>query len=97
MSWIEEAKAAGAEVAAGGTRLSETTVCADGTGRAAGGRASVSTEEVFGPVTCVYGFTDLDEAIGRANSLPVAFQSSDLHAPISRRRCAPPSGWTRRR
>ena len=33
-------------------------------------------QEVFGPVTCVYRYDDLDEAIARANSLPVAFQAS---------------------
>jgi acyl-CoA reductase-like NAD-dependent aldehyde dehydrogenase len=36
----------------------------------------LSREEVFGPVTCVYPFTDLDEAIAQANSLPFAFQAS---------------------
>jgi acyl-CoA reductase-like NAD-dependent aldehyde dehydrogenase len=36
----------------------------------------VSRLEVFGPVTCVYGFTDLDRAIEIANDLPFAFQSS---------------------
>jgi acyl-CoA reductase-like NAD-dependent aldehyde dehydrogenase len=36
----------------------------------------VSSQEVFGPVTCVYGFSDIDEAIARANSLPYAFQAS---------------------
>jgi acyl-CoA reductase-like NAD-dependent aldehyde dehydrogenase len=72
--WIDEAVAGGARLIGGG-RLSETTLRpailveppAD---------AKVSTHEVFGPVTCVYAFTDLDEAIARANSLPVAFQSS---------------------
>ena len=38
--------------------------------------AKVSTLEVFGPVTCVYSFTHLDDAITAANSLPVAFQAS---------------------
>ena len=38
--------------------------------------ARLSREEVFGPVCCVYGFDQLDEAIDRANSLPVAFQAS---------------------
>jgi acyl-CoA reductase-like NAD-dependent aldehyde dehydrogenase len=38
--------------------------------------SKVSREEVFGPVTCIYGFTKLDEAIEAANSLPVAFQAS---------------------
>jgi acyl-CoA reductase-like NAD-dependent aldehyde dehydrogenase len=38
--------------------------------------ARVSQQEVFGPVTCVYGYADLDEAIVRANSLPFAFQAS---------------------
>ena len=33
-------------------------------------------EEVFWPVTCVYAFTQLEEAIEVANSLPFAFQAS---------------------
>ena len=32
--------------------------------------------EVFGPVVCVYTYDTLDEAIGRANELPVAFQAA---------------------
>jgi acyl-CoA reductase-like NAD-dependent aldehyde dehydrogenase len=31
---------------------------------------------VFGPVVCVYTCDDLDEAIARANALPVAFQAA---------------------
>jgi acyl-CoA reductase-like NAD-dependent aldehyde dehydrogenase len=31
---------------------------------------------VFGPVTCVYPYSDLDQAIAQANSLPFAFQAS---------------------
>src|SRR5262245_13474840 len=72
--WIDEAVAGGARLIGGG-RLSETTL------RPAilvqpPSDAKVSTLEVFGPLTCVYPFTELDEAIARANSLPVAFQSS---------------------
>jgi acyl-CoA reductase-like NAD-dependent aldehyde dehydrogenase len=37
--------------------------------------AGVSKEEVFGPVTCIYGYTEFDAAISRANSLPFAFQA----------------------
>ncbi len=36
----------------------------------------VSQQEIFGPVVCVYSFTELDEAIARANALPFAFQAS---------------------
>jgi acyl-CoA reductase-like NAD-dependent aldehyde dehydrogenase len=36
----------------------------------------VSQQEIFGPITCVYGYTELPDAIARANSLPVAFQAS---------------------
>ena len=36
----------------------------------------VSTLEVFRPVTCMYRFTQLDDAIAAANSLPMAFQAS---------------------
>lgn len=72
--WIDEAVAAGARLIGGG-RHSETTLIPailveppkD---------AKVSTLEVFGPVTCVYRYSELDEAIAEANSLPVAFQSS---------------------
>ena len=74
-SWIEEAAAGGARIVVGGERLSATTL------RPAvlvqpPASSKVSREEVFGPVTCIYGFTKLDEAIEAANSLPVAFQAS---------------------
>ncbi len=36
----------------------------------------VSTQEIFGPVVCVYPFNQIDEAIGRANELPYAFQAA---------------------
>ena len=82
--WIEEAVASGATLIGGG-RLSQTTllpsVLVDPSPN-----AKVSTLEVFGPTTCVYGFSDLDEAIAAANSLPTAFQASiftnDLHAAL---------------
>ncbi len=31
---------------------------------------------MFGPVICVYAYTDINEAIARANSLPVSFQAA---------------------
>ncbi|QNI33960.1 aldehyde dehydrogenase family protein [Alloacidobacterium dinghuense] len=73
-NWIDEAVAAGAQLI-GGRRRSETTLepailvepAAD---------AKVSQLEIFGPVTCVYGFEKLDDAIEIANSLPFAFQAS---------------------
>jgi acyl-CoA reductase-like NAD-dependent aldehyde dehydrogenase len=36
----------------------------------------VSTQEVFGPVICVYPYTETDDAISRANSLRYAFQAA---------------------
>jgi len=38
--------------------------------------AKVSSEEVFGPVVCIYPYDDIDAAIAQANSLPVAFQAA---------------------
>ncbi len=35
-----------------------------------------STQEIFGPVVCVYPFDHIDGAIGRANELPYAFQAA---------------------
>ena len=73
-TWIDEAVSAGAR-RFGGERLSETTlkpaILVD---PPRGGK--VSTREIFGPVTCVYGYDKIDEAIAAANSLPVAFQAS---------------------
>ncbi|HEX4341586.1 MAG TPA: aldehyde dehydrogenase family protein [Polyangiaceae bacterium] len=73
--WVDEAVAGGAKLAVGGKRASETTYeptvlvepPAD---------AKVSREEVFGPVTCLYRYQKLDDAIARANDVPVAFQAS---------------------
>jgi acyl-CoA reductase-like NAD-dependent aldehyde dehydrogenase len=73
-NWIEEAVGSGARLIGGG-RVSETTLKPailvepprD---------AKVSTHEVFGPLTCIFGFEAIDEAIDAANSLPVAFQAS---------------------
>lgn len=79
--WIEEAVTAGARLIGGG-RLSETTLKpailveppAD---------AKVSQLEVFGPLTCVYGYEDIDQAIDQANALPVAFQASVFSTDIN--------------
>jgi acyl-CoA reductase-like NAD-dependent aldehyde dehydrogenase len=74
-SWVAEAVTTRAQLLAGGKRRSETTMEPTVLLEPAKD-ARVSREEVFGPVTCVYAFDDLDEAIDRANSLPVAFQAS---------------------
>jgi len=73
-SWIDEAASAGARLIGGGRRSETTLIPAillepptD---------AKVSQLEVFGPVTCVYGFQDFDKAIELANALPFAFQAS---------------------
>ena len=80
-NWIQEATDAGARQFGGG-RLSETTLLpsvllnppAD---------AKVSRLEVFGPLTCVYGYSDVDEAIRISNSLPYAFQASVFSSDIT--------------
>jgi acyl-CoA reductase-like NAD-dependent aldehyde dehydrogenase len=74
-AWVQEALDAGGHITTGGARISDRvyapTVIVEPPAT-----ARVSREEVFGPVTCVYAYTDLDEAIARANSLPFAFQAS---------------------
>lgn len=73
-SWIDEAVAGGAQLFGGG-RYSETTLLPsvllnpplD---------AKVSQLEIFGPVTCVYPYNDIAEAISMANRSPFAFQAS---------------------
>ena len=73
--WVDEAVAAGARCLGGGEPVSDTcyapTVLFDPPDE-----VRVSREEVFGPVVCVYPYSDADEAIRRANALPFAFQAS---------------------
>ena len=74
-AWVDEAAAAGAKSPCGrqtpiGDDMEPTVLLEPAPD------ARVSREEVFGPVTCVYAFDQLDDAIVRANSLPVAFQAS---------------------
>ena len=81
--WVNEAEQQGTEVVAGGERLSAScypcTVLYDPPAD-----ARVSCQEIFGPVICVYPYTDYDDAIQRANSLPFAFQASVCSQDIDR-------------
>ena len=74
-SWVQEAVDGGAKLLCGGKRISDScyacTVLYDPPAE-----AKVSTMEIFGPVICIYPYSDLDAALARANSLPFAFQAS---------------------
>ncbi|RXJ65131.1 aldehyde dehydrogenase [Halarcobacter ebronensis] len=73
--WVNEAVEKGAKLLVGGKRISascfEPTVLLNPTED-----SLVSKKEVFGPVVCIYSYSDIDEAIARANSLPVSFQAA---------------------
>jgi len=73
-AWSEEAASGGAHLSGGG-RASSTTLLPSIIVNPPRD-AKVSTLEVFGPTTCVYPFTHIQEAITAANALPVAFQAS---------------------
>tara|TARA_R110001583_G_scaffold38171_2_gene123314 strand:+ start:2594 stop:3979 length:1386 start_codon:yes stop_codon:yes gene_type:complete len=73
--WVNEAVEAGAKVLCGGKRISET--CYEPTVLLNPPlSAKVSTLEIFGPVVCVYSYSDRDKAIEIANSLDVHFQAA---------------------
>ncbi len=73
--WVQEAIEGGAELLAGGEKLSPScyapTVLFNPPVD-----AQVSTAEIFGPVICVYSYADINEAIARANALPFSFQAA---------------------
>jgi len=72
---IQDATGKGAILTIGGDRLSNTTVTPAvlvDTPR----EAKVSSEEIFGPVTCITEFDKLEEVIQAANDVPFAFQAS---------------------
>lgn len=73
--WVNEAIAEGATLITGGKRISDT--CYEPTVLFNPSENSkVSTHEIFGPVACIYPFTDRDEAIKKANALDVHFQAA---------------------
>lgn len=73
--WVNEAIVEGAKVMCGGNRISNTcyqpTILLNPKAE-----SKVSQHEVFGPVVCIYSYSDLQDAINRSNSLPLAFQSA---------------------
>ena len=73
--WVNEAIEAGAKVLCGGKRISKT--CYEPTVLLNPSLDSkVSTSEIFGPVVCVYSYSDREKAIEIANSLDVHFQAA---------------------
>jgi acyl-CoA reductase-like NAD-dependent aldehyde dehydrogenase len=81
LAWIEEARAGGADVLAGGTldgELVRPTVIAN-----AGPELKVSCEEVFGPVCTVTPYDTLDEAIELSNATRYGLQAGIFTASLS--------------
>ncbi len=74
-NWVDEAVEQGAEALCGGAKQSDTcyqpTVLLE-----PDAQTSVSKNEIFGPVTCIYGYDAMEEAIEQANGLPYSFQAS---------------------
>jgi acyl-CoA reductase-like NAD-dependent aldehyde dehydrogenase len=80
LAWIEEARAAGAEVLTGGAlegELLRPTVLVN-----AGPELKVSCEEVFGPVCTVTPYDTLDEAIDLANGTRYGLQAGIFTASL---------------
>ncbi len=74
-AWVEEAMSAGAERLIGGDRLSPSTYpCTVLLEPPADVR--VSTQEIFGPVVCLYPYDNVATAVAQANDLPYAFQAA---------------------
>ncbi|MCG8415287.1 MAG: aldehyde dehydrogenase family protein [Pseudomonadales bacterium] len=73
--WVDEAVAAGAKLLCGGNKISEAlyapTVLLDPPED-----VTISKNEVFGPVVCVYSTDSMAEAVTRANDVPYSFQAA---------------------
>jgi acyl-CoA reductase-like NAD-dependent aldehyde dehydrogenase len=73
--WVDEAVSGGGRLISGGSKLSAScysnTVLLDPPAD-----ADVTRKEVFGPVVCVYGYDDVDDAISASNDLPFSFQAA---------------------
>jgi len=73
--WVQDAVDKGAELISGGEKVSDSCYQATVLFNPPVD-ATISQNEIFGPVICVYEYNDIDEAIEQANSLDVAFQAA---------------------
>lgn len=73
--WVKDALAKGAELITGGNKLSDSTYEATVLFNTPAD-ATISSNEIFGPVICVYEYDDIDNALALANSLDVSFQAA---------------------
>ena len=73
--WVEEAIESGGKCVTGGSVLSETTYAPTILDQP-GPDVKVSREEVFGPITAIYPYTEIEDAIERANDVQWAFQAA---------------------
>lgn len=73
--WVEEGIKEGGKLLTGGKKISEScyspTILFNPSPK-----SKVSTQEIFGPVICIYSYKDRNQAIKQANSLPYSFQAS---------------------
>ena len=73
--WVKEASSGGGKILCGGKKVMDTcyapTVILNPPAD-----ARVTHQEIFGPVICIYPYTDRLDAIRLANSLPYAFQAA---------------------
>ncbi|WP_194774616.1 aldehyde dehydrogenase family protein [Pararhodonellum marinum] len=73
--WVQEAEEKGAKILCGGKKISDT--CYEPTVLWNPPQdVKVSKEEIFGPVVCVYSYSDRQEAIKLANALEYHFQAA---------------------
>jgi acyl-CoA reductase-like NAD-dependent aldehyde dehydrogenase len=74
-SWVKEAVNSGATLLCGGKLVGETcyapTILLNPSKE-----TTISKNEVFGPVVCIYTYSDIEDAFSDANSLDVSFQAA---------------------
>ena len=73
--WVTDAVNSGAELICGGNKLTDSTYEATVLFNAPA-NATISQNEIFGPVIQVYEYENIDDAIRQANSLNVSFQAA---------------------
>ncbi len=81
-AWVDEARELGADIVAGGSRMSgnffRPTIALN-----APRNSRLGSQEVFGPVVCVYPYDDLEDALVMSNLHPHAFQAAVYTEDIS--------------